>query len=270
MADEEPRIGATSAFDTADRGDDRGAHGREEPEPTSRPEGGRRALLRRLTLVLLSLAGVLAVVTAGAGIWAWTVSSGHIEVAGESDDDGAARAPVAIVLGAAVHADGRPSPWLAYRLDVAADLYTSGRVEAILVSGDNRRVGYDEPTAMRDYLVGLGVPSEAIALDYAGFDTYDTCVRARRIFGVDQALLVSQDFHVSRAVAVCRSAGLDARGVGDTQAAADRGTWRMSWLRERPAAIKAAWDVVTRRDPVLGGRETTVDDALAWTRAHRE
>lgn len=269
MADEEPRIGATSAFDTADRGDDRGAHGREEAEPTSRPGGGRRALLRRLTLVLLSLAGVLAVVTAGAGIWAWTVSSGHIEVAGESDDDGAARAPVAIVLGAAVHADGRPSPWLAYRLDVAADLYTSGRVEAILVSGDNRRVGYDEPTAMRDYLVGLGIPSEAIALDYAGFDTYDTCVRAHKIFGVDEALLVSQDFHVSRAVAVCRAAGVDARGVGDTRASQDRSTWAASWLRERPAAAKAAWDVATRREPTLGNRETTVDDALAWTRANR-
>ena len=270
MADEEPRIGATGAFDAAaDRGDDRGAHGREEPEPTSRPGGGRRALLRRLTLVLLSLAGVLAVVTAGAGIWAWAVSSGHIEVAGESDDDGAARAPVAIVLGAAVHADGRPSPWLAYRLDVAADLYTSGRVEAILVSGDNRRVGYDEPTAMRDYLVSKGIPHQAIALDYAGFDTYDTCVRARRIFGIERALLVTQDFHEPRAVAICRTVGVSVDGVGDSRARGDRTTWAVSWVRERPATIKAVIDVVSRRDPTLGHRETSVEEAITWTREHR-
>ena len=110
---------------------------------------------------------------------------------------------MAIVLGASVWAPGEPSPWLKYRLETAAGLYQSGRVDAILVSGDNSRIDYDEPTAMRDYLVGLGIPSEAIALDYAGFDTYDTCVRAHKIFGVDEALLVSQDFHVSRAVAVC-------------------------------------------------------------------
>lgn len=97
--------------------------------------------------------GVVALLVAGASIWAWTVSAGHIEIAGEGSGDGAAaRAPVAIVLGAAVHADGQPSPWLAHRLDAAAELYTSGRVEAILVSGDNRRAGYDEPTVMRSYL----------------------------------------------------------------------------------------------------------------------
>lgn len=233
---------------------------------TAHARGPRRRI--RLVRVVCAAAAVVLVTVLAPNVWILVESSGRVSTYGEDGDTAAA--PVAIVLGAAVYGPGDPSPWLKYRLETAAGLYSSGRVDAILVSGDNSRVDYDEPTAMRDYLVGLGIPSEAIALDYAGFDTYDTCVRARRIFGVDQALLVSQDFHVSRAVAVCRSAGLDARGVGDTQAAADRGTWRMSWLRERPAAIKAAWDVVTRRDPVLGGRETTVDDALAWTRAHRE
>jgi hypothetical protein avisC_12382 len=142
-------------------------------------------------------------------------------------------------------------------------------VDAILVSGDNGRVGYDEPTAMRDYLVSQGVPSEAIALDYAGFDTYDTCVRARSIFGIDKALLVSQSFHLGRAVAVCRSVGVDAYGVGDTRATVDRGRWARNWVRERPAAVKAAWDVITRREPLLGERETSVDEALAFTRARR-
>ena len=176
---------------------------------------------------------------------------------------------MAIVLGAAVHADGQPSPWLAHRLDAAAELYTSGRVEAILVSGDNRRAGYDEPTVMRSYLLSRGIPEQAIALDYAGFDTYDTCVRARRIFGIERALLVTQDFHEPRAVAICRSVGLDVDGVGDSRARSDRIGWTVSWTRERAAAIKAVVDVVSRRDPTLGRQETSVKEAVAWTREHR-
>ena len=193
--------------------------------------------------------GVMALLAAGASIWAWTISAGHIEIAGKGRGDGeAARAPVAIVLGAAVDADGQPSPWLAHRLDTAAELYTSGRVEAILVSGDNRRAGYDEPTVMRRYLLSQGIPDQAIAVDYAGFDTYDTCVRARRIFGIERALLVTQDFHEPRAVAICRAVG---------------------WARERAAAIKAVVDVVSRRDPTLGRQETSVKEAVAWTRERR-
>ena len=220
--------------------------------------------------VSLVVVGVLGLITVGAGTWAWTVSAGHIEVAGESADGAnAARAPVAIVLGAAVHADGLPSPWLAHRLDIAADLYTSGRTEAILVSGDNRRVGYDEPTVMRNYLISKGIPSQAIALDYAGFDTYDTCVRARRIFGIERALLVTQDFHEPRAVAICRSVGLDVDGVGDSRARGDRISWAVSWTRERLAAIKAVVDVTSRRDPTLGDLETSVGRAVVWTRENR-
>ncbi|WP_243858988.1 ElyC/SanA/YdcF family protein [Actinomyces sp. ZJ308] len=233
----------------------------------------RRGPLRRLARILLVVVGIVSLITAGASIWAWTASAGHIEVAGGSNgdggDDGAARAPVAIVLGAAVHADGQPSPWLAYRLDVAADLYTSGRVEAILVSGDNRRVGYDEPTVMRGYLTSKGIPGEAIALDYAGFDTYDTCVRARRIFGIERALLVTQDFHEPRAVAICRAVGVNVEGVGDSRARRDRISWAVSWTRERLATIKAVTDVLSRREPTLGRREASVGEAIAWTREHR-
>ena len=176
---------------------------------------------------------------------------------------------MAIVLGAAVYPSGEPSPWLRYRLDTAARLYRSGRVEAILVSGDNGRENYNEPVAMRRYLVAAGIPAEAIALDYAGFDTYDTCVRARRIFGVTQAIIVTQDFHEPRAVSVCRAAGVEVRGVADTLARNNRGTWVRSWLRERAAAVKAAWDVLSGREPILGRRETSVEEAIAWTRAHR-
>lgn len=227
--------------------------------------GPRRRI--RLVRVVCAAAAVVLVTVLAPNVWILVESSGRVSTYGEDGDTAAA--PVAIVLGAAVYGPSDPSPWLKYRLETAAGLYSSGRVDAILVSGDNGRVGYDEPTAMRDYLVSQGVPSEAIALDYAGFDTYDTCVRARSIFGIDKALLVSQSFHLGRAVAVCRSVGVDAYGVGDTRATVDRGRWARNWVRERPAAVKAAWDVITRREPLLGERETSVDEALAFTRARR-
>ena len=214
--------------------------------------------------VVLALV-VLVVVSANA--WIWGASAGRIEELGAPEDT--ATAPVAIVLGAAVRPSGEPSPWLRYRLDTAARLYRSGRVEAILVSGDNGRENYNEPVAMRRYLVAAGIPAEAIALDYAGFDTYDTCVRARRIFGVTQAIIVTQDFHEPRAVSVCRAVGVEARGVADSLARNNRGTWAYSWLRERAAAVKAAGDVLSWREPILGRRETSVEDAIAWTREHR-
>ena len=266
MTEEEPRLGAGLGADAAVGREDDGV----STVQGSDTAGRLRALLGPLARISLAVMGTVALLAAGASIWAWTVSAGHIETAGEGPGDGeAARAPVAIVLGAAVDADGQPSPWLAHRLDTAAELYTSGRVEAILVSGDNRRAGYDEPTVMRSYLLSRGIPDQAIALDYAGFDTYDTCVRARRIFGIERALLVTQDFHEPRAVAICRSVGLDVDGVGDSRARSDRIGWTVSGVRERAAAIKAVVDVVSRRDPTLGRQETSVKEAVAWTREHR-
>lgn len=227
-----------------------------------------RAHHRRRAYWILGVTALVALVTIGGpNIWVSVASAGRIHELGASDDT--ATAPVAIVLGASVYASGEPSPWLRYRLDTAAQLYESGRVDAILVSGDNGQTTYNEPDAMRTYLVSIGVPEQAIAMDYAGFDTYDTCVRAKEIFGVDQALVVTQDFHEPRAVSLCRAAGVATQGVADTRADADRGTWWRSWARERVAVVKAAWDVLTQRQPVLGDAETTVDDAIAWTRSQR-
>lgn len=223
---------------------------------------------RRVRWVLAVVAGLALAALVLPNAWVWAASAGRTADLGSAEDT--ATAPVAIVLGASVYASGDPSPWLRYRLDAAAELYESGRVEGILVSGDNAQEEYNEPAAMRDYLVSVGVPAEAIAVDYAGFDTYDTCVRAHEIFGVEQAVLVSQDFHVPRAVAVCRAVGIDATGVGDTRATANRSTWVRSWARERLAAVKAAWDVLSGRTPMLGDRETTVDEAVAWTREQRD
>lgn len=191
-------------------------------------------------------------------LWVSAQSSGRVhELAA------APGAPVALVLGAGLNPDGTPSAFLAGRLDVAKALFDTGRARVLLVSGDNRYVSYDEPTAMRDYLVARGVPAERIVRDFAGRDTYDSCARAKRIFGVDRALVVSQAYHLPRAVATCRAVGIDAEGVGDWSAQAFAPEWSSGELRERLAAVKTVWDLVTRRDPVLGPPETSVSEALA-------
>jgi vancomycin permeability regulator SanA len=165
-----------------------------------------------------------------------------------------------VVFGAGLW-DGKPSPYLAHRLDVAARLYATGRVAAVLVTGDNSRSSYDEPTAMRDYLARAGVPARQVVRDYAGFDTWDSCVRAHRVFGVARAVLVSQGFHIRRAVALCRAAGIDAEGV----AARDvrNATWYYGAAREVLAAPKAALDAFFRRTPTLGEEEPGVREAVA-------
>ncbi|MYS53181.1 hypothetical protein GTW46_24455 [Streptomyces sp. SID6013] len=168
---------------------------------------------------------------------------------------------VAVVFGAGLW-DGEPSPYLAHRLDAAARLYRAGRIEVVLVTGDNSREEYDEPDAMRAYLVRHGVPDGRIVGDYAGFDTWDSCVRAKKIFGVDRAVLISQGFHIRRAVALCQEAGVASYGVGVDDK--HDVTWYYGGAREILAAGKAALDAAFEPDPhFLGPREPGVARALA-------
>ena len=153
-----------------------------------------------LVVTLIALFGVNLWVTRSAGEFRY-------EDVGEVPDR-----PVAIVFGAGVHGSD-PTPALASRLDGAVELYQAGRVTHLLMSGDNSRPDYDEVTVMRDYAIERGVPGAAITRDYAGFDTYDTCIRAREIFGVSSAVLVTQDFHIARAIYTCRQLGVDAVGL---------------------------------------------------------
>jgi vancomycin permeability regulator SanA len=174
------------------------------------------------------------------------------------------RTEVAVVFGAGLW-EGEPSPYLAHRLDAAAELYREGRVEVVLVTGDNSREDYDEPDAMRAYLTRHGVPGSRIVSDYAGFDTWDSCVRAKKIFGVDEAVLISQGFHIRRAVALCEEAGVASYGVG-VQDKHDA-TWYYGGARELFAAGKAALDAVLEPDPrFLGPREPGVANALTAER----
>lgn len=216
-----------------------------------------RSRWSRRLIVSAVVAGV--VVVAASSAWIRLSARGHLY-----GPDDVPPAPVALVLGAQVDPDGAPSPFLVARLTLAKRLYDDGRVRALLVSGDHGSPDYDEPDAMRAWLIAHGVPERKVVADYAGFDTYDSCSRALRVFGVHQAIVVTQSFHVARAVTLCRRLGIDATGVGDDSVRDRRLSWWRGTLREQGAAVKAVWDVTIRRDPVyLGRHETGVDDALS-------
>lgn len=173
-------------------------------------------------------------------------------------------APVAIVLGAGIRGD-QPTPFLQRRLDLAIQLYAAGRVRGLLMTGDNSRTSYDEVGVMAAYAVAQGVPADVVAKDHAGFDTYDSCYRAREIFGVRRAIVVTQTFHLARAVFTCRQLGLDVTGVGDDTSR--RWPWptRRSQVRELFSTGKAVWETqVTRPAPhFLGPHEPALDSVLA-------
>lgn len=163
---------------------------------------------------------------------------------------------VAIVFGAGLRRDGSPTSVLRDRVETAAELYISGKVEKLLLSGDNRYIDYNEPGSMKAYALQLGIPEDALVLDYAGRSTYFTCYRALHIFGIKDTILVTQQFHLPRALYTCSSLGINAIGVP-----ADRNVYRRItrtfWnLRELPATLNAVLEIhLLRPLPVLGEPE---------------
>nr|WP_052847866.1 ElyC/SanA/YdcF family protein [Streptomyces avicenniae] len=210
---------------------------------------GKRTALQ-VTVAVLSLAML-------PSAWVYASTDGRVRTTAT-----APVTPVALVFGAGLRTDGSPTRWLADRLDTAAELYDTGRARVLLVSGDNRTATYNEPEAMRAYLVEQhGIPAEHIVADYAGLNTWASCSRAAEVFGVEEAILVSQDFHIRRALALCDAAGIDAWGVGVSDHASI--LWVISGLREMAGATTAAWDSAFTPDPhVAGPPETALQDAL--------
>lgn len=159
--------------------------------------------------------------------------------------------PIAIVFGAAVWPGGQLSTVLAERVETGVDLYHAGKVRKLLMTGDNRFEWYNEPAAMAQYAVTQGIPIQDIVYDYAGQRTYDSCYRARHIFGIERAILVTQQYHLPRAVYTCRQIGIDVVGV-----AADRGAYPTGLrfvIRELPALLLAWWETnITHPIPVMG------------------
>ena len=156
--------------------------------------------------------------------------------------------PVALVLGAAPIFAGRPNAFFQRRIDAAAKLYHAHKVTKVLVSGDNGTVRYDEPTAMCAALVKLGVPEKDIVLDYAGFRTLDSIVRAKEIFGVTRCIIVTDDFHLPRALYIAESKHLKAIGYQTEPLPRRISPW--TYVREVGARSQAWIDVnITHRQP---------------------
>lgn len=169
------------------------------------------------------------------------------------DVDTARPESVAIVFGAAVFSDGRLSGVLRARMDAAIALYNAGKVDKLLLSGSNRSAYYNEPASMMNYAIARGVPAEDLQPDYAGRRTYDTCFRARGIFQLESAILVTQQFHLPRAIFTCRRLGVETTGVAADQFMRRRRGLGWSTMREIPASFLALVDVIRQQPaPIMG------------------
>ena len=195
-----------------------------------------------------------------AGLLVWGIADVGIRIASSDrlyDKTMVAQVPnarAAVVLGCVrILKDGCRNQFYGYRIRAAAELYKAGKVKAIIVSGDNHIKGYDEPSDMKEDLVAAGIPAEKIVCDYAGFRTLDSVVRAREVFGAEKFIVVSQPFHVRRALFLawgfeCDAYGYaaeDVRGINSAK----------TLLREQLAKIAALMDVVIRRRPKFLGRK---------------
>ncbi|WFE50939.1 ElyC/SanA/YdcF family protein [Micromonospora sp. WMMD1155] len=202
-----------------------------------------RRRLRRLAVL-----GVAVLVLASLP-WLWTTLTARGHLYAEAD---APSADVVIVLGTAVAADRqRPSDRLTGRLDTAAALLTSGRARVVLVSGDGGGTSGNEPAVMTAYLTERGVDPRRVVADPFGLDTYDSCARARQVYGVQRALVVTQSYHLSRAVTLCRHLGLDADGVIARCAGCSSALLAEKSVRDYFASGKAAWDAARGRAPAV-------------------
>jgi SanA protein len=179
----------------------------------------------------------------------------RVSQAGENrvftESENACQAQAVLILGALVYPDGRLSDILLDRTITALEAYQAGRAEKILISGDHGRRGYDEVGAVRDYLLEQGVPPEDIFTDHAGFDTRDSLYRAREIFQADSLIIVTQNFHLPRALFLADDVGIQACGLS-----ADRhiyATARLNAIREPLAIVKAYWEALWNTKPTYLG-----------------
>ncbi len=205
----------------------------------------RRWLRRmfRCGLVLLVLG--LLLVGAAEG-WTWWQSNSYCSAeAADCPQDS-----VVLVLGCARNlGPGRDNFYFTGRMQGAEALWKSWRVRCFIVSGDNRRHDYNEPDDMKADLIRRGVPADRIVCDYAGLRTYDSVLRAQRIFGADKLVILSQAEHVRRAVTIARSLGIEAWGYEAPLAPLNRRSWFRQASRERAARIAMLGDILLCHDP---------------------
>ena len=190
-----------------------------------------KALVKKILIIIATL--VILVF----GISAYVSMSASGNIAGTDSDDGVSQKMAdecksidpqcILVLGCAVWADNKPSPMLKDRLDTAIDLYHKGVAPKLLLSGDNGVKGYSEPDCMLAYALEKGVPAKDIFLDFAGFSTYDSVCRAKAVFMADRFIVVTQKYHLFRALKTCDILGIKAEGI-----ASDQRKYRNRFFRE--------------------------------------
>lgn len=163
---------------------------------------------------------------------------------------------VAIVFGAGVYADGTPTPYLQWRVETAVRLYKAHRVKKLLMTADNSTSHYNEPVAMQRAAIGLGVPEQDIVLDYAGFNTYDSCYRAHAIFKVQSAILVTQGYHLPRALVACN--GLHVPSIGVNAIHPERSWGVMYIAREWLSTDKIVLQLLLKPKPTLLGKSEPI------------
>lgn len=166
---------------------------------------------------------------------------------------------VALLLGTApVTPYGGHNRYFDYRIDATASLYKSGKISYILVSGDNHKKGYDEPTWMKEALMKQGVPENAIILDYAGFRTLDSVVRSKEIFGQEKITIISQEFHNERAVYLAEHYGIDAVAFNAKDVELLRKKLKIAIFREALSRVKMFIDIATGKEPKFLGEKIEI------------
>lgn len=158
----------------------------------------------------------------------------------------------AIIFGARIYPSGRASAMLYDRVITGVDLYLAGKVDTLLLTGDGRSPDYNEPAAMKALAMELGVPEEVIIIDPAGLRTYDSCYRAVKIYGIEDAVLATQDFHLDRTLLTCRAFGISVQGIAvDYQRPTGYSERSLTYsrVREIPATVVAFYDLLTRPTP---------------------
>lgn len=175
----------------------------------------KKKLYKWLVALLLLMVAAIAVPL---GINAWVVHSTAPRILSPEEAAALTEVDCILVLGCAVRADGSPSAMLAERLQKSVELYEAGAAPKLLMSGDNGQVEYNELAAMADYALAKGIPSYDIFLDYAGFSTYESVYRAKEIFQAKKIVIVTQKYHLHRALYIAAAMGIEAYGVScDTQ-----------------------------------------------------
>ena len=218
-------------------------------------------LIRKLMLLII-IAAVLVL-----GLSAYVTQSVKSEIAGVDTGGGISETEAAdcksidpqciLVLGCAVWANDEPSPMLRDRLDTAIALYKAGVAPKLLLSGDNSIVEYSEPDCMLKYILAKGVPPEDIFLDYAGFSTYESVYRSHAVFMADRMIVVTQKYHLFRALKACKALGIKAKGVASNQQKYSGRYYREA--REVLARDKDLFKGMIKAKPTFLGDEIPVD-----------